>query len=113
MSVSTSMLMVERLGALRKAFPTNYKNAQTNSCLRSLDTDTEDQMDSQKESATSNSGWLATNRPRSHHSTNMQRKKVEMDWSYTEKTDWGHHALGQAVAWNPNGKRLVGRLRRG
>ncbi|CAH8289053.1 unnamed protein product, partial [Heterobilharzia americana] len=61
-----------------------------NNCLRCLVT--EDQMVRKNKQQ----GALGMNQPRTYHPTNMQ-KEVEMDWAYTEKADWGHHASGPRV----------------
>ncbi|CAH8464987.1 unnamed protein product [Heterobilharzia americana] len=77
--------------------------------LRSLDTDTEDQMDCQKK-ISNKELW-----PGKETTTNPSCNKYAeesgngLDWAYTEKADWGHHAPGQVLDWNPNGKRRVGR----
>ncbi|CAH8570923.1 unnamed protein product [Heterobilharzia americana] len=96
--------MVERLGASRKGFPINYRHSSTTAYAGSL---LKIRWIARKNKQ---QGALGTNQLRSYRSTNMQWKEVEMDWAYTEKADWGHHASGprvespwEATSWTSEG----------
>ncbi|CAH8288350.1 unnamed protein product [Heterobilharzia americana] len=97
--------MVQRLGASREAFPTNYKHTSStaNAYAHSILKIRWPERISNKEL------WLG-NEPITNPSTNKYPEESGdgLDWAYTEKTDWGHHAPGQVVEWNPKGKRPVG-----
>ncbi|CAH8603641.1 unnamed protein product [Heterobilharzia americana] len=72
--------MVQRLGALRKAFPVNYRHSSTTAYAGSL---LKIRWIARKNKQ---QGTLGTNQPRTYHATNMQ-EEVEMDWPCTEKAD--------------------------
>ncbi|CAH8609358.1 unnamed protein product [Heterobilharzia americana] len=58
-------------------------------------------------------GTLAGDEPPKNLSPNKYAEEGGdgLDWTYTEKTDWGHPMPGKALWWNPKGKRRVGRSR--
>ncbi|CAH8460058.1 unnamed protein product [Heterobilharzia americana] len=78
-----------------------------NSChLRSLNTDTEDQIDGERERAARNSLW-PPNEPTENPSPNKYAEEsgAGLDFTHSEKTVGD--IMFQAVEWKWNGKRRV------